>query len=150
MKIPRGFFFIRNKQDGQILPFFLRVREDDILWNKSDESGWIIRTYENIGRADIEKQIDIKNLTFETTRKISMSVTLPKSITSQSTIQLTKFSNGNSILENAVIEAKLDNFTNGVSNTLVVYFFSPLGSFTQENITSLSGKLNILIHGSLE
>lgn len=149
-KCPRGFILLRNKLDGSILPFFVRVREDDIFWNKPNESGWTIRNYDNINQIDMKINTDIPTLSFISTKKIKAEITLPYSITSDSIINITKFSNNSPILECSFVEAQLENYNEGLSNTLSVYFINQLGEFTEEQLVNLTGQLNISIHGFLQ
>lgn len=150
LKIPRGFLFVRNKKSGEILPYFIHVREDDIYWNTVPESGWTVRNYDNIKQVDLQAHMSIPELTIESSRKVSAKITLPVSLGSRSIIQVTKFSNGNSLLENSVVEAQLDDYTGETTNILSIYFINSSSLFTEENITSLTGKLNISIRGFLE
>lgn len=159
---PRGFLMTRNMRTGEVRPFFIKVREQDIVWKDqavtrddivvnalTEDDGWNYETHTLNNRVQMNNVLSIPEMTFVSTRKTTVTIDLPLSVNaSTSGVFITKDSADNSVLENALVEGRfIDVDSNGLSNKLQVSFISIDGEFTSSNISGLSGKLNILIHG---
>lgn len=158
---PRGFMMIRNMRTGEVRPFFIKVREQDIIWkdqavtrddivvNEMSDDGWNYETHTLNNRVQMYKVVELTSLTYVSTRKATVTITLPVNVNaSTSGSFFTKNSADNTVLENALVEGRFINADEtGLSNTLQITFISINGEFTSSNVTNLSGSLNILIHG---
>lgn len=158
---PRGFLFVRNMRTGDIVPFFIRVREEDIVWT-SDVSAmaaeakyieadntWDYEVDTTYNRIKMFKGINVSELTYISTRKATFNINLPAFVNiARSGAFITKKSNDISVIENSMVEAKLINENeNGFSNTLQITLISVNGEFTSSNVTNLDFSMDILIHG---
>lgn len=161
---PRGFLFARNMRTGDIVPFFVRVREEDIIWTSDvnemaaeakyieADNTWDYELDTTYNRLKMFKVVSISDLTFVSTRKATITLALPVSVNStKSGSFITKKSNDSSVIENSLIEAKLVNEDeNGLSNTLQITFISINGEFTSSNVSGLNFNLDIYVHGFIE
>lgn len=162
MLCPRGFLLTMNMRTGDLRPFFLHVREEDIIWKDQvatrddivevkEEASWLIETHTLLNRAYLNARLAFPTLTYVSTKKVTMSFNLPVALNaSKSTITINKESNDIVLIEDSSIEAKLveaDEAT-GLTKKLVVTLINPDGSFTNGNIQSISGCfVNIMING---
>lgn len=161
---PRGFLMVRNMRTGDVVPFFIRVREQDIVWESDIAALNAVAAYSEVDdswdydvntttkRVEMFKVVSVSDLTFVSTRKATLTVTLPMSLNaSTSGAFITKDSNDTTVLENAMVEGKFINIDDGgLSSTLQITFISINGEFTSSNVTGLTASLNILINGFTE
>lgn len=161
MKCPRGFLMVRNMRTGDLRPFFIKVREQDIIWkdeaatrddiveNGVTGDGWLYETHTLLDRVQLSIHTTIPKLTYVNSRKITATITLPYRINAlKSTIIINKFSNGAMLLENSNIEATLSNpDASNLTDVLDITIVNPSGEFTSSNVAGISGMMNILIHG---
>ena len=158
---PRGFLMVRNMRTGAVVPFFIKVREQDIIWESDVAALNAVAAYSEIddtwdydvdtttNRVEMFKVLSITDLTFVSTRKATLTITLPVSVnaTTSGTF-ITKESNDTTVLENTMVEGRFINSDDsGLSNILQITFISVNGEFTSSNVTNLSGNLNILVRG---
>ena len=158
---PRGFLFVRNMRTGDIVPFFIRVREEDIIWTSDvsaltteagyveNDNTWDYEVDTTYNRIKMFKGINVSDLTYISTRKATFNINLPTFVNiARSGAFITKKSNDISVIENSMVEAKFINANeSGLSNTLQVTFISINGEFTSSNVINLDFNLDVLIHG---
>ena len=159
----RGFLMVRNMRTGNISPFFLKVREQDIIWkdqlptrddivdNKITDD-WLIETHTLLNRATLSKRTVIPALTYVSTRKVTGVLTLPMKVNAtSSTVIVTKESGDYALLQNCSVEASLieaDGYE--LSEKLQISLISSSGEWNATNVASVTGYLNILIMGFSE
>mgnify|MGYP007031478246 CR=1 FL=1 len=162
-KIRRGFLMLRNMKTGDTRPFFIKVREEDIIWKDQAATrddivetkmtkGWFCETHSLLKRICLRRRLALPTLTFVNTRKATCTITLPKKINaSTSVLHVIKESGGNNVLENAMIEGAMVNAdADGLSTTMEITLASPDGEFQKTNITGLVCYANIVIDGYYE
>lgn len=159
----RGWLMVRNMRTGDMSPFFIKVREQDIVWkdqvptrddivDNKISGDWLIETHTLLNRVIASCRTAIPALTYVSTRIATATISLPfKAKAATSMIQVSKESNDVMILQNANVEAKMDNADeSGLSETITITMISPSGEFSSTNISSISGYLNISIIGFTE
>lgn len=159
----RGFLMVENRKTGEVKPFFIKVREEDIIWKDQvatrDDivetniiNSWLCETHSYLKRIILKRRLALPELQYVGTRKVTSTVTLPKKIKAEtSVIHVIKESSENRILENSIVEGQMINVdSDGLSNTMKIVLASPNGEFTNVNVSSLSCFVNIVIDGFYE
>ena len=162
-KIQRGFLMVRNMKTGEVRPFFLKVREQDIVWKDQPATRddiietkmvnkWLCETHTLLKRIILKRRLALPTLTFVNTRKATCTITLPKKINaSSSVLHIIKESVDNLVLENAMIEGCMINPDgDGLSNTMEITLASPNGEFQTGNLVAITCYANIVIDGFYE
>lgn len=166
MICPRGFLLIRNMQSGELRPFFLKVREEDIIRRgdidaevsdrvtPSYDNGWFIEKHTAYNRINMYRRLAVPQLTRSSTRKASTTISLPEGVLPASAVITVGIdSNDIQLLENSHFEVNLVDPSNvtGLSTTLKVELINPSGNLTDTNVTAVSGaRLMIDIKGFSE
>lgn len=164
MLCPRGFLITRNVRTGEMRPFFIKVREDDIVWKGAEgetadiikaglTDGWLWETHSKLNRVSLKKKITIPVLTQVSTRVATFTVKLPKDVRADNAVIIAgKNSNNGKVLQNCSVEAELieTDETTGLSYTLQISLISPLGELTESNLAIISGSVMIDINGFTE
>lgn len=159
----RGFLMVENRKTGEVKPFFIKVREEDIIWKDQvatrDDivetniiNSWLCETHSYLKRIILKRRLALPELQYVGTRKVTSTVTLPKKIKAEtSVIHVIKESSENRILENSIVEGQMISVDDdGLSNTMRIVLASPNGEFTNANVSSLSCFVNIVIDGFYE
>lgn len=156
----RGFLMVRNMRTGDISPFFLKVREQDIIWkdqvptrddvvdNKITDN-WLIETHTYLNRASMSKRTVIPALTYVSTRKATGTITLPMKVNATtSAVLISKESGDSALLQNCSVEANLiEADGSGLSEKLQISLISSGGEWNSTNVGTISGYVNISIIG---
>jgi hypothetical protein len=165
MICPRGFILVRNMKTGDIRPFFVKVREEDIIRTGEYEAArsdritftrngsWLIEDHDVYTIRNMSALLAPSTLTLVSTRVAQYTVTLPAYVfAADSAVLISKASNGNTTFENCMVEAELiDKDTEGLSRTLRIRFVDRSGGLTSTNIQNVSGvKLSVSIQGYSE
>ena len=163
MHCPRGFILVRNMRTGDIRPFFVKVREEDIIRAGETEaaqsdrvtfsytnSNWLIEEHDVFFILNMSTIQAPSELTLVSTRIAEYTITLPEYVyAASSAILITKYSGANSVFENCNVEADFQNINNlGMSRTVRIRFIDANGRLTAANIINVNGlKISINIKG---
>ena len=154
MICPRGFLLIRNMQSGELRPFFIKVREEDIIKRgetdaeisdrvtPSYDNGWFIEKHTAYNRVNMYKRFAVPQLTRVSTRKAYATINLPEGILPDSAvISVSVNSNDIVLLENSHFELSIIDASavTGLSTTLKIELINPNGNLTDTNVTEVSG-----------
>lgn len=159
----RGFLMVRNMRTGDISPFFLKVREQDIIWkdqlptrddveNNEISDEWLVETHTLLNRASLSKRTVIPALSYVSTRKAVGTLNLPMKVNATtSTVLISKESNDMVLLQNCSVEANLiEPDDDGLSEKLQITLVSSGGEWNSTNVATVTGYVNISIIGFSE
>lgn len=155
----------RNMKTGDMKPFFLKIREEDIIWkdqvatrddivdNQITLDGWEYETHTYLNRVIMNTRMAMPVFTYDSQRRAYATITLPLSVNvDTAAVFINKYSDEIRVLENCNLEGHLinENTTTNLSNTLELILSSANGELTETNLVTMSGILSIFIKGFSE
>lgn len=163
MEVRRGFLMVRDPESGNLVPFFVKVREEDILnysgQTRNDEitgdsSGWkyVTHSLSTDKRIHLSRRFPLDGLTYVRENNCYVKVSIPfKLSVNDTTILIGKESSGSTVFSQTFVEACLtDVDDSGYSSTLEIRFYDSKSGFTETNINLDTLIVSVEINGYME
>lgn len=177
-KCNRGFIVVPSETDGKLVPYFIKVRDKDIIWDEDHiqepnliniskhgedrdlqypvirwsftKDGWDIELYSN-GQIKMRKCVDISSrLEFVSEYELNSTITLPINIIDNDKINVQVTNNGsNKSIASAIVNAKSVEAAGRV-DTVKVELFNTFYTFDSNIRTYDNEKLYVEVSAYVE